>query len=85
MLQYNKAKEFKPVELLSGLSLRLEVSPVPDLLWSVAVLLPQLLDHGASQGGPSLPLHLRLLPVFFRHVTVWWGGGGGGLACYFNI
>lgn len=59
------------MQLIAALPLALEVPSVPDLLWGVAVLLPQLLDHGASEGSPPLTLCLSLLPVCVCHVTVW--------------
>lgn len=60
-----------PVQLLSPLPLTLEVSPLSDLLGGVAVLLPQLLDDGAAQRRPPLPLCLRRLLVSARHVAVY--------------
>lgn len=62
--------EDPPVQLLAAVPLRLEVSLLPDLLRSVAVLLPQLLDDGASEGSSPLTLRLSLLPVRLRHVSV---------------
>lgn len=59
-----------PVQLLAAVPLSLEVSFFPDLLWSVAVLLPQLLDHGASERSPPLTLRLSLLSVRIRHVSI---------------
>lgn len=58
------------MELIAALPLALEVPSVPDLLWSVAVLLPQLLDDIASEGRPLLTLCLSLLPVRLSHVAV---------------
>lgn len=66
------------MQLLSSLPLTLEVLPLSDLLGSVAVLLPQLLDDGAAQRHPPLPLRLGRLPVGARHVAIWWTGGGKG-------
>lgn len=77
MLVLTKEMKCTPVQLLAALPLALEVPLLPDLLGSVAVLLPQLLDHRASEGGTTLALDLGLLPVCFSHVTIWnvtgWG------------
>lgn len=59
-----------PVQLLAAVPLSLEVSLFPDLLWSVAVLLPQLLDHGAPECSSPLTLRLSLLSVRIRHVSI---------------
>lgn len=65
-----------PVQLLAALPFGLEVSSFPDLLWNVAVLLPQLLDDGASERGSPLTLRLSLLSVRIRHVSIFRNGTG---------
>lgn len=59
------------MQQLSTLPITLEVSSLPDLLWSVAVLLPQLLNDRASEGSPPQTLCLGLLLVCFSHVAIW--------------
>lgn len=58
------------MQLLTAVPLSLEVSLFPDLLWSVAVLLPQLLDHGASERSSPLTLRLSLFSVRISHVSI---------------
>lgn len=65
-----RVSEEIPVQLLAALPFGLEVSSFPDLLWKVAVLLPQLLDHGASERSSPLTLRLSLLSVRVRHVSI---------------
>lgn len=79
MLIFHKPPYHVPVLLLSAFPFSLEVSAVTDLLRSIAVLLPELLDHRAAECRSLLFINALLFPVCFRHVPIYvWTGEGLG-------